>query len=52
MAKQRLLNFFAGCMTPTEGQILLNGIDIRKYRYEDYTALFSVVFQDFKPIGR
>lgn len=40
---------------PTEGQILLNGIDIRKYRYEDYTALFSVVFQDFKllalPLG-
>ena len=33
---------------PTEGQILLNGIDIRKYRYSDYLALFSVVFQDFQ----
>lgn len=33
---------------PTEGQILLNGIDIRKYRYDDYINLFSVVFQDFK----
>ena len=32
---------------PTEGEILLNGIDIRKYRYEDYIDLFSVVFQDF-----
>lgn len=33
---------------PTEGEILLNGIDIRKYRYDDYIALFSVVFQDFR----
>ncbi len=33
---------------PTEGVILLNGIDIRKYRYQDYLMIFSVVFQDFK----
>lgn len=33
---------------PTEGRILLNGIDIRDYRYEDYISIFSVVFQDFK----
>ncbi|MCQ2572291.1 MAG: ABC transporter ATP-binding protein/permease [Treponema sp.] len=32
---------------PTEGQILLNGIDIRYYDYKDYAELFSVVFQDF-----
>lgn len=32
---------------PTEGKILLNGIDISKYSYEEYTKLFSVVFQDF-----
>ncbi len=41
---------------PTEGTILLNGIDIRKYRYDDYLALFSVVFQDFRllaqPLGQ
>ena len=40
---------------PTEGQILLNGIDIRKYRYDDYIGIFSVVFQDFQlfamPLG-
>lgn len=40
---------------PTEGEILLNGIDVRKYRYDDYLALFSVVFQDFRlpslPLG-
>ncbi len=33
---------------PTEGQILLNGIDIRKYKYDDYLNIFSVVFQDFQ----
>lgn len=32
---------------PQEGEILLNGINIRKYRYDDYMKLFSVVFQDF-----
>ncbi len=35
---------------PTEGQILLNGIDIRKYNYNDYMNIFSVVFQDFQLI--
>lgn len=33
---------------PTEGEILLNGIDIRKYNYAEYMTLFSVVFQDFQ----
>ena len=41
---------------PTEGVILLNGIDIRKYRYDEYMDIFSVVFQDFKlfalPLGQ
>ncbi len=32
---------------PTEGKILLNGIDITRYRYDEYMALFSVAFQDF-----
>ncbi|MBQ3879968.1 MAG: ATP-binding cassette domain-containing protein [Oscillospiraceae bacterium] len=37
---------------PTEGEILLNGIDIRKYNYKDYMDLFSVVFQDFKLLAQ
>ena len=37
---------------PTEGQILLNGIDIRKYRYDDYMNIFSVVFQDFQLLSQ
>lgn len=41
---------------PTEGEIRLNGIDIRKYNYYEYISIFSVVFQDFKllafPLGQ
>ena len=41
---------------PQEGEILLNGIDIRKYDYRDYMNVFSVVFQDFQllsqPLGQ
>ena len=32
---------------PTEGKILLNGIDITRYRYDEYMGLFSVAFQDY-----
>ncbi len=41
---------------PVEGEIFLNGIDIKKYDYKEYLSLFSVVFQDFKipafPLGQ
>ena len=41
---------------PTEGEILLNGINIREYDYKDYLSVFSVVFQDFQtfalPLGQ
>lgn len=33
---------------PTEGEILLDGINIKEYDYNEYMALFSPVFQDFK----
>lgn len=32
---------------PTEGEILLNGININEYDYLEYQRLFSPVFQDF-----
>lgn len=32
---------------PNEGEILLNGINIKEYDYHNYLAVFSVVFQDF-----
>ncbi len=33
---------------PTEGEILLNGVNIKKYDYQEYMSIFSVVFQDFQ----
>ena len=37
---------------PQEGEILLNGIDIKKYNYREYMDLFSVVFQDFQLLSQ
>ncbi len=40
---------------PTEGEILMNDFNVRKYDYRQYLDLFSVVFQDYKllsvPLG-
>lgn len=33
---------------PTEGEILLNGVNIQKYDYDEYMSIFSMVFQDFR----
>lgn len=46
--KSTFIKLLCRLYDPQEGEILLNGIDIRKYKYEDYMELFSVVFQDFK----
>ncbi len=46
--KSTLVKLLTRLYDPTEGEITLNGIDIRKYKYEEYMALFSVVFQDSK----
>lgn len=32
---------------PTEGEILMNDFNIRKYDYREYLDIFSVVFQDY-----
>ncbi|MCI8443026.1 MAG: ABC transporter ATP-binding protein [Provencibacterium sp.] len=37
---------------PQEGEILLNGINIKKYNYRDYMEVFAVVFQDFQLISQ
>lgn len=31
-----------------EGEILMDGVNIREYDYDEYMKLFSVVFQDFR----
>lgn len=37
---------------PQEGRILLNGVDIHNYNYQDYMAILSVVFQDFQLLSQ
>ena len=50
--KTTIIKLLCRLYDPQEGQILLNGIDIRKYRYDDYMNIFSVVFQDFQLIAQ
>ena len=45
--KTTIVKLLCRLYEPTQGRILLNGIDIRKYDYQEYVSLFSVVFQDF-----
>ncbi len=53
--KSTFIKLLCRLYDPTEGEILLNGIDIKKYDYKDYMDIFSVVFQDFEllsaPLG-
>lgn len=46
--KTTFIKLLTGLYEPTKGVILLGGVDIREYRYEEYQKLLSVVFQDFK----
>ncbi len=46
--KTTLVKLLCRLYEPTQGRILLNGIDIKYYDYSEYTRIFSVVFQDFK----
>lgn len=46
--KTTLIKLICRLYEPSEGAILLNGVDIRKYAYQEYVSIFSVVFQDFK----
>lgn len=45
--KSTLIKLMCGLYDPTEGEILLNGTDVRKFNREEYYTLFSTVFQDF-----
>ena len=46
--KTTLIKLLTRFYDPTDGEILLNGINIQKYDYNEYLDIFSVVFQDFK----
>ncbi len=44
--KTTLVKLICGFYEPTEGEILLNGQNIKNYNRRDYYALFSAVFQE------
>lgn len=46
--KTTLIMLLMRVVTPVEGRILLNGIDILDYGEDEYRKLFSTVFQDYK----
>jgi ATP-binding cassette subfamily B protein len=45
--KSTLIKIIAGLYEPTEGSVLLNGIDISEYDPHDLRARMGIVFQDF-----
>lgn len=45
--KTTLVKLICGFLDPTQGQVLLNGKDIRAYNRKDYYKLFAAVFQEF-----
>ena len=45
--KTTLVKLLCGLLDPTEGRVLLNGEDIRRYNRRDYYAMFTAVFQEF-----
>ena len=49
--KTTLVKLLCGFLDPTEGRVLLNGQDIRRYDRRDYYKLFEAVFQDFSVLS-
>lgn len=45
--KTTMIKLLCRLYDPQEGEILLNGVNIRKFKQDEYSRLFSVVFQDF-----
>lgn len=48
--KTTLIKLLSGFLDPTDGQVLLNGIDIREFNRREYYDIFSAVFQEFSVI--
>jgi ATP-binding cassette subfamily B protein len=45
------VKLLCGLLDPTEGRVLLNGVDIRALNRREYYKLLSAVFQDFSLIN-
>lgn len=50
--KTTIIKLLCGLYDPTEGEILLNGVNVKQYNREEYFTMFSTVFQDisFLPV--
>ena len=46
VGKTTLVKLLSGLFDPTEGKVLLNGIDIREFNRREYYGMFSAVFQE------
>lgn len=44
--KTTIVKLMCGLYYPTEGEILLNGVNVKEYDRDEYFKLFSAVFQD------
>lgn len=45
--KTTLVKLLCGLFDPTQGRVLLNGVDVRDFNRREYYGLFSAVFQEF-----
>lgn len=45
--KTTLIKIISGLLDPTEGRVLLDGIDVRELNRREYYKMFSAVFQSF-----
>ena len=48
VGKTTIIKLLLRLYDPTEGEILLNGINIKEYNLKEYRKLFATVFQDYK----
>ena len=46
--KTTLVKLLCRLYDPTEGEILMDGVNIKEYDYQEYMQVFAPVFQDFK----
>ncbi|HBM79250.1 MAG TPA: hypothetical protein DD426_00195 [Clostridiaceae bacterium] len=50
--KTTLIKLICRLYDPLEGEILLNGINIKEFDYDSYCRMLSVVFQDFQLLAQ
>lgn len=48
--KTTLVKLMCGFLDPSEGRVLLDGVDIKNYNRQDYYKIFSAVYQQFSVI--